>query len=316
MAVADNAALVEINRAQQMLERANDIHEMIDLRDQFMAFQLFANAQGLKEAAQKAKIYQLKAERKAGDWLERNVSPGNFELSQDATIRKLPDGVDKYESSRWQLEAKVSEEVFNEWVDDCQATGKEITAAGLQRLARELNKDPNAPPLPDGKYRVIYADPPWKYGNTMPNYMGVQDDHYPLMTIDEICNLPVKDLAEDNAVLFLWATSPILEEAFQVIRAWGFEYKSSFVWDKVKHVMGHYNSVRHEFLLVCTRGSCMPDVLKLFDSVVSIERTEHSVKPDYFREMIDTIYPNGRRIELFARKQIDGWDSYGNEFIS
>lgn len=170
-----------------------------------------------------------------------------------------------------------------------------------------------SPALPDGKYRVIYADPPWKYGNTMPDYMGVQDNHYETMTVKEVCELPVKDMAGDNAVLFLWVTSPILEESFQVVNAWGFKYKASFVWDKVKHVMGHYNSVRHEILLVCTRGSCQPDIQKLFDSVYSEERTEHSTKPEYFREVIDTIYPNGKRIELFARSEHDNWNTWGNE---
>ena len=164
-----------------------------------------------------------------------------------------------------------------------------------------------------GKYRVIYADPPWSYGNTMPDYVPDPGVHYPKMTLAELCELPVAGIAEDDAVLFLWATSPILEECFQVVHAWGFAYKSSFVWDKVKHNIGHYNSVRHEFLLICVRGSCQPDIHKLFDSVQTIERGEHSEKPEEFRQIIDTIYPLGRRIELFPRKAIDGWDNYGNE---
>jgi N6-adenosine-specific RNA methylase IME4 len=172
------------------------------------------------------------------------------------------------------------------------------------------------PPPMEGKYRVIYADPPWSYGNSMPEYFTEQADHYPLMSIDDICELPVKDLAENNAVLFLWATSPILEKAFSVISSWGFKYKSSFVWDKIKHNMGHYNSVRHEFLLICVRGSCQPDVQKLFDSVQSIERTEHSRKPKEFRNIIDTIYPNGKRIELFARETAENWEAWGNERLS
>ena len=79
------------------------------------------------------------------------------------------------------------------------------------------------------------------------------------------------------------------------------------------HNMGHYNSVRHEFLLVCTRGSCTPDNVQLFDSVQSIERTEHSKKPEAFRKIIETLYTNGSRIELFAREKHDGWQSWGNE---
>jgi N6-adenosine-specific RNA methylase IME4 len=85
------------------------------------------------------------------------------------------------------------------------------------------------------------------------------------------------------------------------------------VWDKVKHNVGNYVSVRHELLLICTKGSCTPDVKKLDDSVYSEERTEHSKKPEYFRNLIDKIYPNGNRIELFARGKIAGWDVWGNE---
>jgi N6-adenosine-specific RNA methylase IME4 len=133
------------------------------------------------------------------------------------------------------------------------------------------------------------------------------------MTLAELCDLPVAEIADENAVLFLWTTSPLLEESFTVINAWGFKYKASFVWDKVKHNMGHYNSVRHEFLLIATKGSCQPENQKLFDSVVSEERTEHSAKPDTFRNIIETLYPSASKVELFARKQSDGWSAWGNQ---
>lgn len=163
----------------------------------------------------------------------------------------------------------------------------------------------------ENKYRVIYADPPWSYGDKQNiDGLGGAEKHYPTMPLEDICKLPIP--AEDNAVLFLWVTSPMLEDSFKVINAWGFKYKSSFVWDKVKHNMGHYNSVRHELLLICTRGNCLPDEQKLFDSVVTIERTEHSRKPDVFRNMIDTLYPLGQRLEMFAREASDGWDVWGN----
>jgi N6-adenosine-specific RNA methylase IME4 len=113
----------------------------------------------------------------------------------------------------------------------------------------------------------------------------------------------------------MWTTSPVLDECFEVIKAWGFEYKSSFIWDKISHNYGHYNSVRHELLLVCTKGSCLPDKdAPLFDSVQSIQRTkEHSEKPEEFRKIINTLYPEGKRVELFARKKVEGWDVWGNE---
>lgn len=163
----------------------------------------------------------------------------------------------------------------------------------------------------DRKYRVIYADPPWSYSDRQDTGMlGGAVKHYDTMPLEDICKLPVP--AADDAVLFLWVTSPMLEDSFRVINAWGFKYKSSFVWDKVAHNMGHYNSVRHEFLLIATRGSCTPDVQRLFDSVVSIERTEHSRKPGQFRDMIDTLYPIGDRLELFAREASEGWDVWGD----
>jgi N6-adenosine-specific RNA methylase IME4 len=193
------------------------------------------------------------------------------------------------------------------------ASGEAKSFVDAKRLVNKENVK-NAPELPTAKYRVIYADPPWSYGNKPPSYSGVADNHYQTMSIAELCEMQIAEMTEDNAVLFLWTTSPLLEETFEVITAWGFKYKTSFVWDKIKHNMGHYNSVRHEFLLVCTKGSCTPDNVKLFDSVQSIERSDkHSEKPEEFRQIIDTLYPHGKRIELFARKTTENWDVFGNE---
>lgn len=182
-----------------------------------------------------------------------------------------------------------------------------------ERLTRKAEVA-EAPAMPSGKHRVIYADPPWKYGDGLTESYGGTQYHYPSMSIEELCEIPVREMVEDNAVLFLWVTSPLLEECFPVIKAWGFKYKASFVWDKIKHNMGHYNSVRHEFLLICTRGSCTPDEKTLLDSVQSIERTNrHSEKPQEFRCIIETLYKHGSRLELFARQDHEGWTVYGNQ---
>jgi len=188
-----------------------------------------------------------------------------------------------------------------------------INQVYVQVHRQEVKEQIKQTQWPTGKYRIIYADPPWQYSNSQPDYQAVQDDHYPTMPLNDICSLPVGEISLDDAALFLWATSPILEDAFKVINAWGFKYKASFVWDKVKHNMGHYNSVRHEFLLIAVRGSCQPDNLKLFDSVQTIERTDHGAKPEAFRTIIDTLYLYGKRIELFARTKADGWEQYGNQ---
>jgi N6-adenosine-specific RNA methylase IME4 len=167
-------------------------------------------------------------------------------------------------------------------------------------------------PAPTGQYRIIYADPPWSYGNTMPKGTTEPRDHYPVMELQAICDLPVRDWVEDNAVLFLWVTSPILFDSRDVVEAWGFEYKGSFIWDKIKHNMGHYNSVRHELLLICTRGSCQPDKQQLFDSVQSIERGKHSEKPVDFFDIIETNYTHGRKLQIFGRRKREGWETYGH----
>jgi N6-adenosine-specific RNA methylase IME4 len=133
------------------------------------------------------------------------------------------------------------------------------------------------------------------------------------MSLTELEAMPIRDLASTDAVLFLWATSPLLPEALRLCIAWGFAYKASFVWDKVSHNMGHYNSVRHEFLLICTRGSCVPDSSKLTDSVVSVKRTEHSRKPVEFYDIIEEMYQHGPKVELFARGKREGWKQHGNE---
>lgn len=189
------------------------------------------------------------------------------------------------------------------------------TFTQVKREARREEIQKNIPTKPTGKYRVIYADPPWKYGDTRNGLDGTTGAtaHYPTMSIEDICLLPIKDLSEENAVLFMWVTSPLLGECWPVIEAWGFKYKTSFVWDKIKHNMGHYNSVRHEFLLVCTKGSCLPDSDKLIDSVQSIERTSHSTKPEEFRNIIERLYTHGEKIELFAREDHKGWSVWGNE---
>jgi len=176
-------------------------------------------------------------------------------------------------------------------------------------------RDPDVE-IPDGKYPIIYVDPPWKYTSgdqhTDTTQETVIGTHYPSLTIAELCALPVKDLAHTDAVMFMWVTSPLLEEAFDVIKAWGFDYKTSMVWDKVRHNVGNYVSVRHEFILICARGTA-PKVAHLVDSVYEEERTVHSRKPAYFRNLMDELFPDGPRIELFAREKCEGWDSWGDE---
>ena len=229
---------------------------------------------------------------------------GTPELADAVTSGKLP----------LSLAAAVSDRTpdFQHAVVTKLADGAKPVEAVRQARREATARDPDA--LPDRKYRVIYADPPWPYGNAGLDRYGHAEAHYKTLSLNDICALSVSDVAADDAVLFLWSTSPMLEDAFKVIKAWRFDYKTSFVWDKVKHNFGHYNSVRHEFLLVATRGSCTPDNSKLTDSVQTIERSDkHSEKPEEFRKIIESMYTTGKRIELFSRAKHPRWDAWGDE---
>lgn len=205
-----------------------------------------------------------------------------------------------------------------EWAAENDASTSELRHEKRRRGDIALN---SAPP-PKGKYRVIYGDPPWMYNSGDQHGTESQETvlgtHYQSMSTDAICRLEVAEgkhvsqIADDNCVLFLWATSPTLPEALQVVEAWRFEYKASMVWDKVKHNVGHYVSVRHEILLICTKGN-PPKVPKLVDSVYVEERTEHSRKPEYFRSLITELF-KGPRIELWCRGDAPkGWSTWGKQ---
>lgn len=165
--------------------------------------------------------------------------------------------------------------------------------------------------FPSGKYRVVYADPPWKYRNS--GFKGSSEKRYKTMTTQEICCLPVGDIVEEMAVLFLWATNPFVRDALTVCEAWGFHYKTNFVWVKDHHYAGFYNYGQHELLMIATKGSMLPIAGSLRSSVVSSPRREHSRKPDVFYSIIESMY-DGPYVELFARSKREGWSGWGDEY--
>lgn len=165
----------------------------------------------------------------------------------------------------------------------------------------------------DTCYPVLYADPPWRYDYAETDNRVIENQ-YPTMAIEEICALPVSDLATPDAILFLWATSPKLAESMRVIESWGFTYRTCAVWDKQKIGMGYYFRQRHELLLVATRGSVpTPAPGDRVASVISEPREEHSAKPAKFAELIEAMYPTLPRIELFCRSPRKGWAVWGNQ---
>ena len=164
-----------------------------------------------------------------------------------------------------------------------------------------------------GTYPVIYADPPWRY-DVVESESRAIENHYPTMSNEDIYALPIQSLCTDDAVLFLWATSPKLVEAIQVVAAWGFTYKTCMVWVKDKIGMGYYARQQHELLLIATRGAPpTPAPADRPSSIVNATRDAHSAKPTEFYELIERMYPALPKIELFCRSPRDGWSSWGNQ---
>jgi len=162
-------------------------------------------------------------------------------------------------------------------------------------------------------YPVIYADPPWQYDHSKSDSRKIEN-HYPTMTIDEICDMPVNDLAAKDSILFLWTTSPKLEQGIRVVNAWGFNYITCAIWDKQKKGLGYYFRQNHEILLIGKRGNIpAPDPQNRPDSIVSIPKEKHSAKPHEFYEIIEKMYPSFSKIELFCRSPRDGWRVWGNQ---
>lgn len=176
-----------------------------------------------------------------------------------------------------------------------------------------------------GMFRVIYADPPWKYrdsGATEDGSLAKAERRFPGMTIEELCALPVAAHALEDSVLFMWVTAPFLYDTpgpREVVHAWGFTPKSGYVWNKVRGNLGHYSYVSHEHLIIATRGACTPDTSinqADFNSVQTFRReqgAEHSAKPEEFRDLIQKLYPRGPYLELFGRRRVKGWTVFGND---
>jgi N6-adenosine-specific RNA methylase IME4 len=195
-----------------------------------------------------------------------------------------------------------------------EAADREDQREERRRQRSQLKAERIAPPLPTGAYRLLYADPPWRYEHVKTESRAIENQ-YPTMDLEAICQLEVP--AADDAVLFLWATPPKLAEALQVIDAWGFTYRTCAVWDKEQIGMGYYFRQQHELLLVGARGEApVPDAPLRLPSLFRSKRSEHSEKPTFVYGYLEAMYPGFTehdRVELFNRDHRDGWAQWGNE---
>lgn len=176
--------------------------------------------------------------------------------------------------------------------------------------------------FPDKKYQVIYADPPWQYKDKQNARSRGASYKYQVQDIEWIKSLPVADISDDNCVLFLWVTFPMLPDALAVISAWGFKYRTvAFNWVKKNKIkdswfwgMGNYTRSNSEVCLLAVKGKNPPKrISNSVHSVVDARIKAHSKKPDEVRDRIVHLMGDVPRIELFARNHTEGWDVWGNE---
>lgn len=174
----------------------------------------------------------------------------------------------------------------------------------------------------DKKYNIIYADPPWQYQVWSDKGKGRSaESHYPVMSKEDIQNLPIPQICERNCVLFLWVTYPNLEQGLELVKKWGFTYKTcAFSWVKMNKKsntdfvgMGYYTRSNNEICLLATKGKPLKRVSRSVRQIVISPIAEHSKKPAEVRSRIVSLFGDIPRIELFAREYSEGWDCYGNE---
>jgi modification methylase munI len=199
---------------------------------------------------------------------------------------------------------------------------------------RRTKKNPLAelyPTLPNKKYSIIYADPPWDYGGKMQYdkssiktintgfeknvFISAANFKYPTVKLNDLKTLDVQSIAEADCILFMWTTGPQMSNSIELGEAWGFEYKTvAFVWDKQVHNPGRYTLSQTEFVLAFKKGKFpTPRGARNIRQLVSIHRGEHSEKPEVVIDGITKMFPEQTKIELFARKNYFGWDNWGLE---
>jgi len=183
----------------------------------------------------------------------------------------------------------------------------------------EIKKEDDIP-FPNKRYNIIYADCPWTYNDKLDLQNEGAKNHYPTMSLKDIKELSIRDITDDDCILFMWVTMPLLKEGLEVIESWGFKYKTcAFTWIKTNPKsntifkgIGRWVMGNAELCLLATKGK-PKRIVKNVSQIVMAKRGKHSVKPEEVRRRIVKLIGNVPRIELFARQRVEGWDSWGNE---
>ena len=338
--------LIKLDQANQMLAEIHTIDDAKELIDLAEAMRVYARQVDLGFSAQNhAAEVKIRAQRKGGQLLrdmDKNAGgrPAENRLEPptgfDQPLTYADMGIEKHAAYNWQTIAKFPAGDFETHIAKAWSAGRELTTTNLVRVAKRyvLANAPRPEPrtyLDNGskiiigdardmdlsqfdRYGAIVADPPWPY--RVAKGQGIAEDQYGVMSEDDLCAMPVADLALDDCVLFLWGTWPKLPEVLMVMGAWGFEYVTGFPWVKttsggeVSYGVGYWVRGASEFVLIGRKGHVSAPRLSGFMGLLS-PNLQHSRKPDSVHIIAEAM--DGPYLELFARRARPGWTVFGNE---
>jgi N6-adenosine-specific RNA methylase IME4 len=212
---------------------------------------------------------------------------------------------------------------------DKKITGYKIYNSEQKRRTKRNDLPEFYPDLPNQRYSIIYADPPWDYGGKLQfdkSSKGIEkldlnknifissaNFKYPTVKTEILKKIPISEISEEDCLLFMWVTNPHLNQGMELGKAWGFEYRTvAFVWDKMVHNPGQYTLSYCELCLVFKKGRIpRPRGARNIKQLVREPRGEHSEKPIEVLKRIEAMFPDQKKIELFARSKHIGWDVWG-----
>jgi len=320
--------LVHYEQARRELALASSLDEVKMIRDQAEAIRQYIKQQkGSFEMQNQAAEIKLRAERRAGEMLrdsEKNTGAmgiGKKVPLHDAitlptplpTYKEL--GIEATQAMRWQAEAEIPEERFEQFIAETKARAEELTSRATLSMAMKMRNEQKKqttshPDLPEGLFSVIVIDPPWPYGGDYDPESHRVASPYPEMSIDDLMVLTIP--AADDCVLWLWTTNAFMHDAYHLLEAWAFEPKTILTWVKNKMGVGYWLRGQTEHCLMAIKGK--PNItLTNQTTYLLADNKGHSTKPDVFYRMVEGLCAEEKRIDMFARSKKDGWENYGNQ---